>query len=560
MNTVPDFIFQVSSDGIILDFIGRKDSSVVPAHDEILGRSIADFMPSLALPIMDFAEQALRAGETRKFESDFGFSCNDCAYEVKLFVSGEDKILALVYGVTCHSTGNPLIGSQVYQDALTNLPNRYLFQDRLKNAVAHAARKQRIVALLHIDLDNFKQINETLGYDVGDRLLYSVADRLMTSLRKTDTITRFLTEDTESLMARVGGDEFTILLTEITKIEDAALVCKRIISLLSEPFIIEREEIFVTASIGISVYPVDSNDMNSLLRNADIAMNQAKKEGKNTYQYYSESLNTSTLERFTIETKLRKALEQNEFMLFYQPQIDVSTGRIIGVEALIRWLQPDLILVKPGKFIPVTEETGLIIPIGEWILRSACTQNKAWQNEGIEPFNMTVNISGIQFQQDSFIEMVAQAVYDSDLDPSFLKLELTESILMKNSKNTIKKMNLLKEMGIQISIDDFGTGYSSLSYLKRFPVEILKIDRSFVQDIAKDEDDQSIVRAIIALAHNLNIKVIAEGVETKKQLGLLQGYGCDGAQGYLICPPINPVSLEQFIKERTAIHLSRKSL
>jgi len=261
-------------------------------------------------------------------------------------------------------------------------------------------------------------------------------------------------------------------------------------------------------------------------------------------------MNTSTIERFTIENKLRKALERNEFMLFYQPQIDISTGRVIGVEALIRWLQPDLVLVKPGQFIPVTEETGLIVPIGEWILRSACAQNKAWQSEGIEPFNMTVNISGIQFQQDTFIEMVAQSLYDSGLDPSYLKLELTESCLMKHSENSIKKMNLLKGMGIQISIDDFGTGYSSLNYLKRFPVEILKIDRSFICDIATNPDDQAIVRAIIALAHNLNIKVIAEGVETKKQLGLLRGYGCDGAQGYLICPPINPASLTQFIKER----------
>jgi diguanylate cyclase (GGDEF)-like protein len=514
-------------------------------------------MPSLALPIMDFAQQALPAGEIRKFESDFRYSINDCSYEVKLFVSGPDKILAIVHDITGKGADTLQTGSHAYQDSLTNLPNRYLFQDRLKNAISHAARKQRLIALLHIDLDNFKRVNETLGYPAGDFLLRSVADRFMTSLRKTDSVTRFITEDTESLMARIGGDEFTILLTEITKVQDAALVCNRIISLLSEPFIIEREEVFITASIGISVYPSDSDDMTSLIKHADIAMNQAKKQGKNTFQYYSESMNTSTLERFSIENKLRKALERNEFMLFYQPQIDISTGRVIGVEALIRWLQPDLVLVKPGQFIPVTEETGLIVPIGEWVLRNACAQNKTWQSEGIEPFNMTVNISGIQFQQDTFIEMVAQSLYDSGLDPSYLKLELTESSLMKHSENSLKKMNLLKGMGIQISIDDFGTGYSSLNYLKRFPVEILKIDRSFIRDIGTNPDDQAIVRAIIALAHNLNIKVIAEGVETKKQLGLLRGYGCDGAQGYLICPPINPVSLSQFIKERIFANSSK---
>jgi EAL domain-containing protein (putative c-di-GMP-specific phosphodiesterase class I) len=358
-------------------------------------------------------------------------------------------------------------------------------------------------------------------------------------------------------MARVGGDEFTILLTEITKVQDAALVCERVFSLLSEPFGIQSNEIFITASVGISVYPYDSDNPDMILRYADIAMNQAKKQGKNTYQYYSETLNTSALERFTIETKLRKALEQNEFMLFYQPQIDMSTGRITGVEALIRWLQPDLVLVKPGKFIPVTEETGLILPIGQWILRSACAQNKTWQNKGIEPFNMTVNISGIQFQQDTFIETVAQVLCDSDLDPSYLKLELTESVFMRDAEDSIKKMHLLKEMGVKISIDDFGTGYSSLNYLKRFPVEILKIDHSFVRDMGENADDQSIVRAIIALAHNLNIKVIAEGVETKKQLGLLRGYGCDAVQGFLICPPINPDSLEQFLKEKASLQSSR---
>jgi len=557
LNTVPHFIVQISTDGTLLDFIGCRDSNVVLIPDEILGRPISDVMPSLALPIMDFAEQALPAGEIRKFESDFRYSINDCSYEVKLFVSGPDKILAIVHDITGKGADALQTIPHAYQDSLTNLPNRYLFQDRLKTAIAHAARKQRLIALLHIDLDNFKRVNETLGFDMGDRLLCSVADRLITSLRKTDTVTRLITQDTESLMARIGGDEFTILLTEITKIQDAALVCKRIISLLSKPFIIESEEVFITASIGISVYPSDGADVNSLIKKADIAMNQAKKQGKNSYEYYSESMNTSTLERFTMENKLRKALERNEFMLFYQPQIDISTGRIIGVEALIRWLQPDLVLVKPGEFIPVTEETGLIVPIGEWILRSACAQNKAWQSEGIEPFNMTVNISGIQFQQDTFIEMVAQALYDSGLDPSYLKLELTESILMKHTENSIEKMNLLKGMGIEISIDDFGTGYSALSYLKRLPVGILKIDRSFIKDVATNPDDEAIVRAIIALAHNLDIKVIAEGVETKKQLGLLRGYGCDAAQGFLICPPINPASLAQFIKDKMAATLSR---
>jgi diguanylate cyclase (GGDEF)-like protein len=499
---------------------------------------------------MQFSKQALVAGDIRKFKSDFRINISECSYEVKLLVSGSDKILAIVYDLTADKKDSSRAASHAFKDSLTDLPNRYLFQDRMKNAIALAARKNRLMALLHIDLDNFKRVNETLGHDAGDRLLLDVAERFMTSLRATDTVTRFMTGDAESLVARVGGDEFTIVLTEIDHIQDAALVCRRILSMLSEPFIIGKDEVFMTASIGISLYPLDSDDMNSLIKNAEIAMNQAKKQGKNTYRYYSETMNNATRERFTIENKLRRALERNEFMLFYQPQIDISTGKVIGVEALIRWLQPDLILVKPGQFIPVTEETGLIVPIGDWVLRTACAQSKAWQRDGIEPFNMTVNISGIQFQQDTFIEMLAQTLYESGLDSSYLKLELTESVLMKDSDNTFKKMNLLKGMGVQISIDDFGTGYSSLHYLKRFPVEILKIDRSFINDIATNPDDQAIVQAIIALSHNLHIKVIAEGVETKRQLGLLRGFGCDAAQGLLLCPPVSSDSLKQFVKER----------
>jgi diguanylate cyclase (GGDEF)-like protein len=550
VSAIPHIIIQVDTDGIVLDFIGHSNSSLIAVPDAIPGKHISDVLPDLAQPVMQFSKQALVAGDIRKFKSDFRINISECSYEVKLLVSGSDKILAIVYDLTADKKDSSRAASHAFKDSLTDLPNRYLFQDRMKNAIALAARKNRLMALLHIDLDNFKRVNETLGHDAGDRLLLDVAERFMTSLRATDTVTRFMTGDAESLVARVGGDEFTIVLTEIDHIQDAALVCRRILSMLSEPFIIGKDEVFMTASIGISLYPLDSDDMNSLIKNAEIAMNQAKKQGKNTYRYYSETMNNATRERFTIENKLRRALERNEFMLFYQPQIDISTGKVIGVEALIRWLQPDLILVKPGQFIPVTEETGLIVPIGDWVLRTACAQSKAWQRDGIEPFNMTVNISGIQFQQDTFIEMLAQTLYESGLDSSYLKLELTESVLMKDSDNTFKKMNLLKGMGVQISIDDFGTGYSSLHYLKRFPVEILKIDRSFINDIATNPDDQAIVQAIIALSHNLHIKVIAEGVETKRQLGLLRGFGCDAAQGLLLCPPVSSDSLKQFVKER----------
>jgi len=553
LNTMPHFLFQINTDGILLEYYGKRDCDIIVSSEEIIGKHIQEVMPSLSQQVMHFTEQAHGATEPLNFENDFVIEIDNRSYEVRNLVSGADKVLVMVHDVTDHGTCGSRTRSHSYEDSLTNLPNRYLFQDRLKQAIAFAQRKNHFLAVLHIDLDNFKRINELFGPDAGDQVLYEVAARLSTSLRKTDTITRLMPEESESLLARVGGDEFTILLTEITNILDAAMVCRRVFDILSIPFIIDKEEAFLTASIGISVYPYDGNDMITLIKNADIAMNQAKKQGKNNCQYYSETMNSSSLERFTVENKLRRALQRNEFMLFYQPQIDIFTGKMLGAEALVRWLQPDLVLIRPGNFIPVAEETGLIIPIGEWILRSACIQGRTWQQEGLEPFNVSVNISGIQFNQDNFLEMVKQILHESGFESSYLKLELTESILMKDSENAVKKMNVLKSLGVQISIDDFGTGYSSMNYLKRFPVSALKIDRSFIKDLASNSDDQIVVRAIIALAHNLHIKVIAEGVETKKQLGLLRGYGCDAAQGFLICPPVNPDSFVEYLTKKTVM-------
>jgi EAL domain-containing protein (putative c-di-GMP-specific phosphodiesterase class I) len=302
--------------------------------------------------------------------------------------------------------------------------------------------------------------------------------------------------------------------------------------------------------MGITVYPLDGTDIDTLLINADVAMYQAKKQGRNCYQYYSESMNKFAFERFTVENKLRKALEHNEFMLFYQPQINIQTGKLIGAEALIRWLQPDLVLTRPGEFIPLAEQTGLIIAMGEWILRTACEQNRTWQKSGLKPMIMTVNVSSIQFRQDNFIETVSRVLSDTGLDPGYLQLELTESTIMQHSETTIKKLLALQALGVQTSIDDFGTGYSSLKYLKHFPLDTLKIDTSFVRDLVTSTTDQSIVKAIITLAHNFNLKVVAEGVETREQLTYLREHGCEAVQGYLICPPVNSVVMAQFTKKK----------
>jgi EAL domain-containing protein (putative c-di-GMP-specific phosphodiesterase class I) len=302
--------------------------------------------------------------------------------------------------------------------------------------------------------------------------------------------------------------------------------------------------------VGVASYPEHGQDSHALLRAADVAMYQAKSQGRNNYQYYSESMNSFAFERFTVENKLRQALEHHEFMLFYQPQIDISTGNMLGVEALIRWLQPDLVLIKPGQFIPLAEETGLINPIGEWVLRTACEEHRVWQKAGLAPLRVTVNVSGIQFRQNNFIESVSGILRDTGIDPHYLQLELTESTIMHDSDTTIKKLHSLKDMGIQVAIDDFGTGYSSLNYLKRFPLSTLKIDYSFIKDVVTSANDQAIVSAIVNLAHSFHLRVIAEGVEKRKQLDFLRKCRCEGVQGYLICPPVNSAVLAEFIKKK----------
>jgi diguanylate cyclase (GGDEF)-like protein len=549
-----DVVLQISSRGTLLEFRGRTENDLFASSDNIIGKNIADIMPSnIAQPFLYCIGMALETGDLQHCE--YPSLISDRHYEAKFIVTGQDRVLVLISDISHHKQTAEKAKYLAYHDTLTNLPNRSLFHDRLKHSLERAEREKQLMAVLFLDLDNFKHINDTIGHRAGDQLLQGVADRLMKSVRKTDSISRVSPEEPESMVARLGGDEFTILLTDVKHIQDPAKVSQRIFSLLSEPFMIGSNEVFITASVGIAVYPYDGKDVDTLLMNADVAMYQAKKLGRNNYQYYSESLNAFAFERFTIEHKLRKALDQNEFMLFYQPQIDITTGNLIGVEALIRWLQPDLVLIKPVEFIPLAEETGLIIPIGEWVLRTACTQNRAWQKAGLKPIRMTVNVSSIQFMQNNFLETVSRILNDTGLAPHYLQLELTETTLMKDSDNSIKKLHALKEMGIQIALDDFGTGYSSLNYLKRFPLSVVKIDNSFVQDLNTSLVDQSIVNAIVLLAHNFNLKVIAEGVEKSNQLDFLRRCGCEGVQGFLICPPVNAGVLTQFMKKESHVDI-----
>jgi diguanylate cyclase (GGDEF)-like protein len=429
-------------------------------------------------------------------------------------------------------------------DSLTGLANRTLFKELLSLALARAERNGTHLALMFLDLDRFKVINDSLGHDGGDQVLKIVAERLRSRTRKSDTV------------ARLGGDEFTVVLEGIHTAHDASLVAQELIDIVSLPITVQEQELFVTPSIGIAIYPQYGGDPESLIKNADMAMYRAKRQGRNTYRFYTTDTDGKASKNLALDSSLRRALDRGEFLLYFQPQVEVETRQVIGVEALLRWQHPERGMIYPEEFIPLAEENGMIVPIGEWVLRSACNQNKAWQQAGLKPVYMGVNLSARQFRQKSFIAMVAAIMEESQLDPKYLDLELTESLLFESNGASASRLADLKSLGINISIDDFGTGYSSLSYLKCFPISTLKIDKSFVGDIPKNTEDAAIASGMIALAHGLQVKVTAEGVETQAQLDFLRDRGCDFIQGHFITPPVpeqevlpwlqgNPVTLSK---------------
>ena len=413
-----------------------------------------------------------------------------------------------------------------FHDPLTGLPNRRLFNDRLHQAAAMRHRKDSAFALMLLDLDRFKTVNDTLGHEIGDALLKAVAARLLSTARQGDTL------------ARMGGDEFALIALEISQPEDMARLAEKVISILHEPFHLYGHELYVTTSIGVTLYPSDAADAEALIKNADIALYRAKDLGRNNFQFFTGDMNAAMMQRLRLESAMRWAVERGEFMLHYQPQVDVVTGKIHGTEALIRWRHPEFGMVSPAQFIPLAEETGMIVQIGEWVLRTACAQAKAWQRQGV-PIPVAVNLSARQFHQGDLAQTIADILKEFELAPDLLEVELTEGILMEDTSQTGSILDRLHGMGVQISIDDFGTGYSSLSYLKRLPIQVLKIDQSFVRDIHTDPDDRAIVTAVIALAHSMKLKVVAEGVETQEQLAFLREYSCDSMQGYLFSRPVS---------------------
>lgn len=470
-------------------------------------------------------------------------------YVQKPFHPHEVRQLAVALGQKWHAENRIL--RLAYYDNLTQLPNRAFFMTRIEQAIDFAKKHQRSLAVLFLDLDNFKRINDTLGHNVGDELLRTTAKRIAHSLRSSDAISRSLPEDDEHQhLARLGGDEFTVLLGDLQQPEDALIVANRIRDELSLPMQLNDHKLIITPSIGISLFPQDGEDVIELLKNADMAMYFAKRTGRNNVQFFEGSMNEKALLRMNLESELRLAIERNEMSLSYQPQVNVATGSVTGLEALLGWNNFTLGNVPPLDFIPIAEDSGLIIPIGEWVLRTACKQAKSWHDADTGLRRIAVNISVLQFSQVDFPDTVSRILKETNLAPSALELEITESILMNNADSAVDTLKRLKDIGVQLAIDDFGTGYSSLSYLKQFPIDRLKIDKSFIKSIPSNSDDQAIASAVIAMADNMKLRVTAEGVETTRQMQFLEQEKCDEAQGYYISRPMTAADTEHFLRKQ----------
>ncbi|MBI3595389.1 MAG: EAL domain-containing protein [Nitrospirae bacterium] len=506
--------------------IGKDEASNRLIYDllhpfqEIAGpRIFSDIIEGKTTVTIEKSFTISRDGRKRHYEAQFSPLYNESRQAIGGF--------AIIRDVTSRMQAEEMIKYQAYHDSLTGLPNRLLFEDRLSMAISQARRTEAMLAILFIDLDRFKVINDTLGHNIGDQLLKVLGERLTHCMRDGDTV------------ARMGGDEFTVLLPVIESKYDAIRAAERIFNVLRPVFNLENHELYISGSIGIAIYPECGDDPQTLLKNADIALYQVKDQGgDNNSQVYSSTMDHSSVERLSLESALRQAITRDELILNYQPTFHLLTGALTGMEALVRWNRPHVGTVSPGAFIPIAEESGLILPIGKWVLNAACQQLKSWQATGVEPLSVAVNLSARQIHQGDLLEEVTRVLNTTGLSPRYLELELTESLLMKNTDAIIRLLHQLSDMGIQLSIDDFGTGYSSLSYLKRFPIHKLKIDQSFVRNITTDTNDAVIAQTIIRMAHSLGLRAVAEGVETLDQLNLLRSLECDEAQGFYFSKPL----------------------
>ena len=522
-------------EGRFIDVNQRGCDSLGYTRRELLGMNITQIDASLSVDDLLELQPQLAARATVALESSYRRKDGSTfPVEIRLGlieIDGRQHLLSLVRDVTDRKQLQDHVHHLAYHDSLTGLPNRAKFNGYLSHAIAQASRYRKGLAVLFIDLDRFKNVNDTLGHNAGDRLLQEMSRRLSSCLREGDRVARLDGDD--ELVARLGGDEFVVLIEELADPAYAAHVARKILATLVREFALDGQRLHVTASIGISTFPEDGNDELSLMKNADIAMYRAKERGRNNYQFYSAQMNVHSFELLALESGLRRAIERDELMLQYQPKVSLRSGRIIGVEALLRWRHPELGLTLPEHFIPLAEENGLIVPIGNWVLRQACLQSRRWSAQGLAGLRIAVNLSARQFNDDNLLSDIAQILEETAMDPALLEFEITESVVMYNLDKTAQLLAGLKTMGTRVAIDDFGVGYSSLSHLKRFPIDILKIDRSFVCEIPGNAVDEAIAGAIVAMGNNLSIEVVAEGVETEEQRRFLQRHGCEQAQGYL---------------------------
>ncbi len=542
MDHVADGIVTLDARGVVVSFSRSAEAIFGYRRDEIVGRGVDVLVVRGAGRDGDALERITAAaklpGGTREMmarrKGGEVIPIELAASEV--FFNGDVLYILTIRDITVRKHTEETIRNLAYHDPLTGLPNRLLFNDRLTQAIERARRSQRLLAVMIIDIDRFKLINDSLGLGSGDQVLRAVGERLVAAVRRSDTV------------ARLGADDFLLLLPGVDGAENTAKVAQKILDTFLPPLEVDDQELHLGASLGITLYPHDGDDAETLIRNADTALYRAKEHSRGSYQFYTTDMNATAFERLVLETQLRKALERGELVVHYQPQVRLDSGAVVAVEALVRWFHADLGLISPAEFIPLAEETGLILDLGRWVLSTACAQVRAWQEQGFVGLRLAVNLSGRQFEQDDLVRSIAQVIEATTFDPADLDLELTESSIMRSPEQAVAKLQALDRLGIRLSIDDFGTGYSSLGHLKRFPIRTLKIDQSFIQDITTDPNDAAIAQAIIALAESLQLKVIAEGVETREQLDLLRRYHCDEMQGYLFARALPPAELLELLR------------
>lgn len=549
LSAMPDMMLRLNAEGVLMDLKDRSDSNAF-APGAAAGKRISEVFPeAIADLFRSSALRTLQTGAGQVFEYSLPLKGRLREFECRCEISGEAEILALVRDVTDRKQAESRIHYMAHYDDLTGLANKSHFLESVEQALAVSERRRRSSAVLFINIDQFRQVNDALGHASGDRLLKAVGERLRSFGRFGESLGGRTTDGAEESMARFGGDEFTLLIADLPRAKEALGVAQRLHRAFAEPFVLDEREVFISISVGVSVYPDDGEDSDALIRKAETAMRYAKKLGRGRSHFYASFMNAEMASALELESGLRRAVSRGEFVLHYQPKVNVADGALIGVEALIRWRHPTRGMIFPGEFIPAAENSELIIPIGEWVLRAACAQSQAWMDSGITGVPISVNLSPVQFKHPYLLQSARRIISSAKVDPALLELEVTESTIMQNERKSAATLRSLKDFGVGLSIDDFGAGYSSLSALKRMRMDVLKIDQSFIKELASDSDDRALVNAIIVMARSLGMHVVAEGIETEGQFSVLRELGCDAVQGYWISPAIPEARLTQMLKK-----------